>query len=119
MQRDFLCLQQRPELLQRKLEILRYRMRVGAELALYHQKHAGHSIDRRSTNRRRGALNDARQIRQTDRLAVAISDNQAADIRELVGLRVGLDDNVLIRRLDKPGAGHTGRVSGGLDHFFE
>ena len=115
----FSAFEQRLELRQRLLQIQRHRARVGAELALDHQEHTGHAVDRRRADRRRGRFGHLGDIAQPQRLALAIGEQRARQLLGRAGLALDVDEDVLVGRLDETRRAHPARPARSFDEVLQ
>ena len=115
----FSASQQRLELRQRLLQIQRHRARIGTELALDHEEHAGHAVDGRSADGRRRRLDHLGHIAQAQRLALAIGEQRARQLLGGAGLALDVDEDVLVGRLDETRRAHAARLARGFDQVLD
>ncbi len=119
MQLHLFCLEKGFQFLQSPFKFFGHRVGVGPKLALHHHEHARLTVDRGGADRRRRALDHARDVADAHGTAFAIGEKFARHIGRRLWLGVGLHQNVLVGRFHETGAGHAGRLSGGRDHIFE
>ena len=77
---------------------------IGAGLGTDRQQHTGLRSHQRAAGRRRRRVGDMCDVTQRDAVPIALNHQAIGQVAWRQGLAVGLDDHLLIRCLDRPGA---------------
>ena len=93
--------------------------RVGAELLLDDQQQAGHVVDDRVADRRRGTLDDRGDVADAEGRAVALGDDDRFEIAGRADRRRVRDRETLVRRIEEPAGLQRDAFTRGPHHVVD